>query len=168
MTDITNAMAVEKRYFPVENENPIFQNVIQELISKNLYTSALYDPASPALLEVATCKNGNNIPSTAVPLDVLVDIVTRNVLRGLRDGFIQTVLGAPVPKDASSNINFRSTIGTGPGAINLGACTNVREAIETLTVELMGVKSALGIVVPNESQRPSITEMTKLNKLILE
>jgi hypothetical protein len=163
------AADVEKRYFPVMNENPIFQDVVAGLIDAGLYTSALYVSSSDAFKDVGEYKNGNAIPNSAVPLDVIIDIITRCVFKAFRDGFKQkNLFGVIEDKDAASNISFKTSIPSLSNITDTGNCTNVREVIDTLTAEVIALKTATALLVPNVTQKVSITEANKLNKLILE
>lgn len=161
---MSNASNVNKRYFPTVVKNPIFEGIISDLITAGLYTSALYVSSSPAFKSIGTYKNGDHESNSAVPLDVIIDTITRNVLKGLRDGFNG--------KDAASNISLDSNVGT--GVIDIPGCDNVHAAIELLTLELMAVKTALStatggtfLITPN-SASASAKASAALNKLILE
>lgn len=161
---MSEADKVNKRYFPTIVKNPIFKNVIADLVTAGLYTSALHEVTAPAFKSIGTYKNGDHAPNSAVPLDVIIDTITRNVLKGLRDGFNG--------KDAASNISLDSNIGT--GVIDIPGCDNVHAAIEMITIELMAIKTALSsvtagsfLITPNTASA-SAKASAALNKLILE
>lgn len=165
---MSNGDLVDTRYWGLgTNKNPIFKAAVDALIDAKLYTSALYDPTSEALIHIQSYTNGNGTTSAAVALDVIVDAVTRAVLKGLRDGFTQD----DIPKDAATNINFSSTIGA--GTLNIPACKNVREAIDTLAIEVTAIKTMLStlssgsfLITPNPAST-SVAATTIPKKLDL-
>lgn len=139
---IFNASNVNSNYGNVLNAcNPIFEDIISRLISSNLYTSAIA-PGSPARLNgVQICKNGTGNPLMAVPLESIVDCISRAIVAGYLKGFEQKGLKS----DGATNIGF-SLSDKDPKPftnISLGSAENVHDAIVSLGIELNAVKASL-------------------------
>lgn len=140
-----NADLVNNNYGNVLNVcNPIFKDIISRLISTDLYTSAIA-PGSPSRLpgegSIQICKNGTNTPLMAVPLEAIVDCISRAVVAGYIKGFKQNSLKT----DGATNIGF-SLSKNDPEVftnISLGSAENVHDAIVSLGIELNAVKASL-------------------------
>lgn len=129
---------VTQRYWPTLIQNPVFQDIIGGLIDSKLYTSALYSPDSPALRgdgSILSYTNGDGVPKQAVALDVIVDVISRAILKNLQNGFDSTA-------NTAANINY-TYIGAPNISVNLAACANVSEAINLLGAELQIIKTTL-------------------------
>lgn len=140
-----NADLVNNNYGNVLNVcNPIFKDIISRLISTGLYTSAIA-PGSPSRLpgegSIQICKNGTNTPLMAVPLEAIVDCISRAIISGYLKGFEQNGLKS----DGATNIGFTlSDKDPKPFTnISLGAAENVHDAIVSLGIELNAVKASL-------------------------
>lgn len=128
---------VTSRYWPTLVQNPVFKDIIGGLIDAGLYTSALYSPASPALTgagSIMTYSNGEGWNNSAVALDVIVDIISRSILKNLENGFDGTA-------NTAANINYTGV--TPNVSVNLASCTNVSEAINLIGLELAAIKISL-------------------------
>ena len=138
---MTDVEYVYNRYWAtLPNANPIFKDVIQGLVDAGLYTSALSNPLSPALATIMEYNNGVGVPKQAVALDVMVDIITRTILKSLQSGYTDQI-NPLIKHDAGSNISF-----TGSKAItsvNLSTCDNVTQAINLLGQEIQALKIQL-------------------------
>lgn len=151
---MTDAEIVYNRYWGVlPNANPIFKEVIQGLIDAKLYTSALSSPASLALPSIMEYTNGSDIPKSAVALDVIVDVITRTILKSLQSGY-SDVLAPKIKHDAGSNISFTGANST--TAVNLSTCDNVTQAINLLGQEIQSIKIQLQAVTGGIYQSTAI------------
>lgn len=93
------------RYYGPTPTNPVYSDGIKNLIDSGLYTSALAygDAVNPAIPgNILQYENGLGAPKSAVPLEVLVDSITKAILSNLKDGFVGSV-------DSAVNINFKNT-----------------------------------------------------------
>lgn len=130
--------------------NPIFKDIVDNLETGGIYTSALgiRTSANPAYEYVVTFKNANNVSNKAVALDVISDSISRAVLKGYRDGFTQGLIA----RDAASNINF-SLIDPTDIALcvgtPLGMATDVNKALVALAAEITMLKTSLGTLMSN-------------------
>lgn len=147
--------------------NPIFKDIMTRLISSGLYTSAVA-PGSPArngfpdpenplkkVGSIQICKNATGAENMSVPLEALVDCISRAVVAGYIKGFEQKGL----PSDGATNIGFSLSPFDPPAFTNisLGAAENVHEAIISLGVELNGVKAFLQQPALPFTKNPSVT-----------
>jgi hypothetical protein len=150
-----NANSVNARYGNAGNLiNPVLENTINSLIALKLYGENLMVEAAPGLSKEEQAKVDNLLTfkspagEDVVALDVLVDCITRNILKSLQNGFTQNGLS----KDAATNINI--SLPTLPN-LNTGLVDNVHDAIWILCQEIATIKSAMnsnapiGIVDPN-------------------
>lgn len=164
---IINADQVNSLYGNVENAcNPIFKDIISRLISSNLYTDAIapgsparkgfVDPENPTKIvgSVEICKNATGNSNMAVPLEVLVDCISRAVVAGYLKGFEQH----SIKSDGATNIGF-SLSHSDPQLftnISLGSAENVHDAIISLGIELNSVKASLGQPPLPFTKNPSV------------
>lgn len=147
-----NVDDVVTRYYGPIPLNPVYKEVITNLVDSGLYTSALATgPAvNPAFDgNILQYTNGLNVPNAAVPLEVLVDAVTKAVLKGYRDGFAGSI-------DSAVNINFTNT-SLNP---NLVDSDNLHNAVVKLANEVNLLRTALESLVGPQF----LTAMQPLNK----
>lgn len=143
MTNI-NATEVYTRYWGTSiSNNPVFEDIISGLIDAGLYTSALYDSSSDAFKSIGIYANGLGASNKAVPLDVIVDVISRSILKNLQTGFNSGL------KNAGSNISFTGLPNT---SVDLASCTNVSQAINLLGQEIMAIKVQLGALTAGAFQ----------------
>lgn len=149
---IPNAEFVNTNYGNSLNyNNPIFKNIISNLISSGLFGENLANGSDARLgilnpetntLEggIQTYTNVNGDPSTAIALEVIVDCISRAIIKGYQEGFSQVI-----PSDGSSNINFKEDVLEMPFTIGLDlqSSKNVHEAILVLAREISQIKIAL-------------------------
>lgn len=151
---MTDAEIVYNRYWgALPDANPIFKEVIQGLIDAKLYTSALSSPASLALPSIMEYTNGANIPKSAVALDVIVDVITRSILKSLKTGYTD-VLIPNLKHDAGSNISFAGSKDI--TSVNLLDCDNVTQAINLLGQEIQALKIQLQAITSGVFQSTAI------------
>lgn len=155
---IINPNEVNDVYGNVLNScNPIFKDIMSRLISSGLYTSAVA-PGSPARLSpngsIQICKNATGAENMSVPLEALVDCISRAVVAGYIKGFEQ----AGLPSDGATNIGFSLSPFDPPAFTNisLGVAGNVHEAIVSLGIELNGVKAFLQQPALPFTKNPSV------------
>lgn len=154
-----NANAINTYYGNSGNiPNPIFKDVIQKLIDSKLYSSNL----DPSILNNESRKYLEQYINVvgqekAVPLEVLVDIITRSVLVGYNSGFTQAINKI----DGATGIGFLTT----PLELNniqqtsLSTCINVHEALILLATEITAIKTAfngMGVILPPLPKIPTI------------
>lgn len=133
-------------------ENPVFLQALSILEKSGLLSSDLLpgSPARPYPLQggIDTFKNPSGGP--AIALEVIVDAVSRAILKGYQDGFSQGVGAASIKSDGASNINFKiedenvltedlTKIFTSDGNV----VENVHEAIVKLGLEIAQIKTGL-------------------------
>jgi hypothetical protein len=161
---MTDAEIVYNRYWGVlPNANPIFKEVIQGLIDAKLYTSALSSPASLALPSIMEYTNGSDIPKSAVALDVIVDVITRTILKSLQSGY-SDVLAPTIKYDAGSNISFASTVPI--ISVNLSTCDNVTQAINLLGQEIQALKIQLQATTAGAFQSTALLPAASAQNLV--
>ena len=151
-----------------------FQNPILENILKNLDELGMLkfmenarnpkDPSGNSLNDYSIKKyeNLNGVGNEASAMEIMIDAISRGILKGLQEGFQQTLPGVSIPvnSDGSSNIGFKSSVSEDLllQKVNLSTCTNTHEAIVLLAQELNLIKLGilgLGIDIPNQLPIPS-------------
>lgn len=145
--------------------NPVFKDIISKLIDADLYTDA-FSPDNISVENTARnfLSNYKNADGTvnAVPIEVLVDVVSRAIIQGYKSGFTQGLLSI----DGSSGIGFQllPNEAATTNQTNIAACTNSHEAFVLLASEITAIKTALvamGVTLPVIPTSPS-------SQLILE
>jgi len=165
-----NASDINTRFDNAGNKhNPVFEDIISDLIDAGLYTSALeFKTTGPTTedkeidkIKKDTVFNFKNPDGEvgSVSIDVLVHAISVNVLKGLRDGFTQ--IG--IPKDGASNISYIANPNetTAVSNIALEGIKDVNQAIYVLAQEISLLKKAANIQVP--SGLPIYPNIRKLN-----
>lgn len=157
-----NANTINSRYGNTGNLiNPILENTINSLIKLKLYSENLMVEAGPGLSQLEQAKVDNLLTfkspagEDVVALDVLVDCITRNILKSLQNGFAQN----GIEKDAATNINISLPFLTN---INTSLVDNVHDAIWILCQEIATIKTAMNSNAPIGIPNPN----TLTNKLI--
>lgn len=148
MAEANVDVVVDRYYDQKEPINPVYREAISNLITAGLYTNALesskaVDPKTDG--NVLQYKNGNNTPKSAVPLEVIVDAITKGLLVGLRDGLTGSV-------DSAVNISFENTSKN----INLDSIDNVHSAIITLANEIALMRTALSAFIVEPAYTSSL------------
>lgn len=150
-----NLQTVVTRYYGAAPKNPVYSDCIENLIEAGLYSEMLEDgdavnPAIPG--NILQYENGLGIPKSAVPLEVLVDSITKAILSNLKDGFSGSI-------DSAVNINFKNT-STNP---NLNV-DNVHSAIVRLGNEVALLRTTLTSLLgePGFSSTLSTANLTTL------
>lgn len=145
---MTNSNTVNTRYGNVGNLiNPILESTINSMIKLKLYGENLMIEKGIGLSqkEQAMVDNLLVFKSPAgedvVALDVLVDCITRNILKSLQSGYIQN----GIKKDTATNLNISLPTLTN---INTLSMTNVHDAIWILCQELATIKTAMNSNAP--------------------
>lgn len=157
MTNI-NATEVYTRYWGASiANNPVFEDIISGLIDAGLYTSALYDSSSDAFKSIGIYANGLGASNKAVPLDVIVDVISRSILKNLQTGFNSGL------KNAGSNISFT---GLQNISVDLASCTNVSQAINLLGQELMAIKIQLAALTGGAYQTTPVAPAIASDNLL--
>ena len=139
--------------------NPIFKQAISLLIDSGLYSDYL-DPENLNNVGRESLAKYNNVSGNknAIPLEVLVDMISRAIMIGYRDGFSQ----AGLPIDGASGIGFTPLEATAFTNLDIIQTTNVHEAIILLAGEINAIKMAIQAVVPVVPKFPRIpsTQLT--------
>ncbi len=147
---MSDAVTVTTRYWGTLIQNPVFSDIIQGLMDAGLYTSYLSDPNSPALTgdgSILSYANGNGNEKSAVALDVIVDVISRSILKNLKNGFDGTA-------NTAANINFTTVV---PNlSVNINSCTNVSEALVLLANEIAAIKVTLQTVTQGSFQSAAL------------
>jgi len=130
---------VVARYYGATPTNPVYADAISNLVDSGLYTSALStsDAVNPTVPgNILQYKNGLEVPNSAVPIEVIVDSITKSVLTNLRDGFSGSV-------DSAVNVNFQNTSTN----TNLNGVDNVHSAIVRLANEIALLRTTLSSLI---------------------
>ena len=141
------------------SHNPVFEDVIGDLITAGLYTSALEfvptntgDASADKQIDKIKKESVFNFKNPdgdigSVSLDVLVHAITKNVIKGFRDGFTQ--LG--ISKDGASNVSYSINEAELALVSNIGLKTalDVNQALFVLAQEIAVLKRAVNNQVPN-------------------
>lgn len=133
--------------------NPVFEDVIGDLITSGLYTSELeFKTTGNADIDKIKKESVFNFKNPdgdigSVSLDVLVHAITKNVIKGFRDGFTQ--LG--ISKDGASNVSYSINEAELALVSNIGLKTalDVNQALFVLAQEIAVLKRAVNNQVPN-------------------
>lgn len=167
---------INSEYGNVGNfQNPILENILKNLDELGMLQymeNARYpkDPNGNSLDEYSIKKfeNLNGSGNSASALELMIDAISRGILKGLQEGFTQTIPGVSIPidSDGSSNISFESSIPENLllQKVNLSTCTNTHEAIVLLAQELNQIKLGLlglGVNIPNQITIPSNKALIK-------
>lgn len=167
---------INSEYGNVGNfQNPILENILKNLDELGLLQymeNARYpkDPNGNSLDEYSIKKydNLNGSGNSASALEIMIDAISRGILKGLQEGFTQNIPGVlvPIDSDGSSNIGFKSSIQENAllQKVNLSTCTNTHEAILVLAQELNLIKLGilgLGVDIPNQLPIPSNKALIK-------
>jgi hypothetical protein len=147
---------VVRRFAGPSPINPVYKSCIENLVSSGLYTSALDygDAVNPSNEHnILQYKNGLGVPKSAVPLEVLVDSITKAILTNIRDGLAGSV-------DSAVNINFENT----SVDKNLDTINNLHSAIVCLANEIATIRTTLAALLPEPAFS---TAVTKANAVIL-
>lgn len=141
------AEAINTSYGNTGNsENPVFLKALSILESSELLSEYLV-PGSPARTfplpgGIDIYKNPSGGP--AIALEVIVDAISRAILKGYQDGFTQGALS--IKSDGASNINFKIEddvqLTEDPTKLLIDS-GNVHEAIVKLGLEIAQIKTAL-------------------------
>jgi hypothetical protein len=127
--------------------NPILESTINSMIKLNLYGENLMVEKGIGLSQEEQAKVDNLLVfkspagEDVVALDVLVDCITRNILKSLQSGFNQN----GIKKDTATNLNISLPTLTN---INTLSMTNVHDAIWILCQELATIKTAMNSNAP--------------------
>jgi hypothetical protein len=102
----TNGEYVVGRFYDLKPPiNPVYSDCIENLIDSGIYSDQLVNGEAVNKRNeghILQYKNGSGTLSAAVPLEVIVDSITKAILVGLRDGLDGSV-------DSAVNINFENT-----------------------------------------------------------
>ena len=142
--------------------NPIFKDIISNLISSGLFNDNLAIGSDARLgvlnentgnLEgsIQTFNNLNDTQNTAIALEVIVDSISRAILKAYQEGFDQAL-----KSDGASNIGYSETSSETNAnvGLSLNTATNVHEALNILAREIVVIKSSLaslGYVIPPQA-----------------
>jgi hypothetical protein len=107
--------------------------------------------------------NGSDIPKSAVALDVIVDVITRTILKSLQSGY-SDVLAPTIKYDAGSNISFASTVPI--ISVNLSTCDNVTQAINLLGQEIQALKIQLQATTAGAFQSTALLPAASAQNLV--
>ena len=143
---------VNERFGNSGGTNPFFKTIVEILEQGGLYNSNLI--ASPKEQLALTPEHRNGVYSfkdlngktQVVAIDVLIDAISRGIMKKLQDGSGINNITC----DSASNLSYKS----GPELDQLSsvsgitASTNINEAISVLAQEIGKIKSALGILAP--------------------
>lgn len=113
--------------------NPVFTRIISDLIDSQLYTSNL-SSLHPSKEEILQYKSQDNVEASA--LDVIADSISREIIKGFKEGFSDI-------QDGASNVNYSSINATAAPLTSMGTVDNVNDAISCLTAEVQLLKSIL-------------------------
>lgn len=133
------------------NVNNMFNPVLKDILD-NLNELGLLDDLEVARnSEEASIKTYKNlVDGKAAALEIIVDCISRGLMKSYRDGFVQGQLSS----DGASNVSFKTT----PlenlalvGSIEFTTTDNTHQAIYQLAQEIALIKNSvkgLGIVLP--------------------
>lgn len=133
------------------NFNNMFNPVLKDILD-NLDELGLLDDLEVARnSEEASIKTYDNlVGGKAAALEIIIDCISRGLMKSYRDGFVQGILSS----DGASNISFKTTPLENlalAGAIEFTATDNTHQAIYQLAQEISLIKNGLksvGIVLP--------------------
>lgn len=133
-----NLTNVVTRYYGPTPKNPVYSDCIENLIESGLYSEMLEtgDAVNPTIPgNILQYENGLGISKSAIPIEVLVDAITKSILSNLKDGFSGSI-------DSAVNINFQNTSTN----TNLNV-DNVHSAIVRLANEVSLLRAALSSIL---------------------
>ncbi len=132
--------------------NPVYSDCIENLIDSGIYSEQLVNGEAVKKRNeghILQYKNGFGTLSAAVPLEVIVDSITKSILVGLRDGLNGSV-------DSAVNISFENT-SENP---NLSNANNVHSAIISLANELALIRTTLSSLLVEPAYSSTLASMT--------
>lgn len=145
--------AVTVRYYPSIVKNPAFATAIEKMINSGLYSENLI--SGPAVLTPVTeggilkYKNGNEVPNSAIALDVIADSISKGVLIWLRDGG---------ESDPAKNIAI--TPKTFLTVVN--SQDNVKDVITKMADEIYNLKKTITILMESLKAVPGMQAPSEL------
>jgi hypothetical protein len=148
-----NGQIVVDRFYDLKAPiNPVYSDCIENLIDSGIYSEYLVngDAVNHKIDgNILQYKNGNGTLSAAVPLESIVDAITKSILVGLRDGLVGSV-------DSAVNISFENTSDN----LNLSKANNVHSAIISLANELALIRTTLSSLLVEPAYSSSLAAMT--------
>ncbi len=137
-------------------QNPILEEALSMLEDTGMlkYMEKARSPEQPEN-SIKMFKNLDGDESSAAPLEIITDILTRIILKSYKEGFDQGL-----HSDGSTNIGFELQPTEIPILlkVNLNSSKNVHEAIVTLAQEINQIKLGLvglGVDIPNSPTIPT-------------
>lgn len=149
---INGEFVVKRFYDSTPPINPVYSDCIENLIDSGIYSENLVNGEAVNKENeghILQYKNGNGTLSAAVPLEAIVDSITKAILVGLRDGLHGSV-------DSAVNISFTNTSEN----LNLKNVNNVHSAIITLANEIALIRTTLSSLLVEPAYTTSLTVMT--------
>ena len=92
--------------------NPVFKEIISNLISSGLFNDNLAIGSQARIPGDSSIQIYNNLADSpenvnrAIALEVIVDSISRAILKGYQEGFVQ---GASTTFDGASNIGYKAS-----------------------------------------------------------
>ncbi len=111
-------------------DNPLFSKIIEDMIDSSLY-NGFQTSMSPGKEHVIAYNN-----KTA--LDVISDSISREIVKGFRDGFGDNF-------DGASNVSYSNPSQNNMPLTSIGAVDNTNDAITCLASEVQLIKQTLSI-----------------------
>lgn len=148
----TGQLVVNRFYDSKQPVNPVYSDCIENLIDSGIYSENLVngDAVNPKYDgNILQYKNGNGTLKSAVPLEVIVDSITKSILVGLRDGLDGSI-------DSAVNISFTNTSEN----LNLNKANNVHSAIVSLANELALIRTTLSSLLVEPTYSTALAGMT--------
>lgn len=143
---------INSEYGNVEDVyNPILKDILSELDSFGMLDN-LEVARKSETDSIKIFKNLDGKENRAAPLEIIIDCISRGLMKSYQEGFVQ----GSSTSDGSSNISFKVTAEENAkllGLINFNSTTNTHQAIFQLAKELASIKTgiaALGVVIPPE------------------
>lgn len=133
------------------NFNNMFNPVLKDILD-NLNELGMLDDLEVARnSEEASIKTYKNlVGGKAAALEIIIDCISRGLMKSYRDGFVQGILSS----DGASNISFKTTPLENlalAGAIEFTTTDNTHQAIYQLAQEIALIKNGLkglGVTIP--------------------
>lgn len=135
-----------------DSYNPILKTILSELDSFGMLDNLEIARNPPTSGSIKTYKNLDGKENKAAPLEIIIDCISRGLMKSYQEGFVQ---GSSI-SDGSSNISFKTTSEENAkllGLINFNSTTNTHQAIFQLAKELAAIKTgiaSLGVIIPPE------------------
>lgn len=145
-------IVVERFYDKATPINPVYSDCIENLINSGIYSENLINGEAVNQENeghILQYKNGVGTLSAAVPIEVIVDSITKSILVGLRDGLAGSV-------DSAVNINFKNTSEN----LNMDNATNVHAAIISLANEVALIRTTLSSLLVEPAYSTALAGMT--------